>query len=64
MLWGYWLRGGILSDLVYRLSIEVELDKSLAVSYDTMLVVGSREGKGDNLCRDGEESISGSYYRG
>lgn len=52
-----------MSDLVYRLSA-VELDKLLAVLYNAILVVGSREGKGDNLSGDSEESISGSCYRG
>ena len=54
----------MLLDLVYRLYIEVGLDKSLAISYDAILVVGSGEGKGDNLCGDSKESISGSSYRG
>jgi hypothetical protein len=53
-----------LSDLVYKLSAEVELGKSLAVSNDAVLAVGSGEGKGDDLCRDGEESISGSSCGG
>jgi hypothetical protein len=64
MLWGYLYRGEVLLDLVYRLSAEVELDKLLAVLYNTVLVVSSREGKRDNLSRDGKESISGSCYRG
>jgi hypothetical protein len=54
----------VLSDLVCRLSTEVELDKSLVVSHDAVLAVGSGEGKGDDLCGDGEESISGSYCGG
>jgi hypothetical protein len=54
----------VLSDLVCRLSAEVELDKSLAVSHDAVLAVSSGEGKGDDLSEDGEESISGSCCRG
>jgi hypothetical protein len=61
---GWWHGGGVLSDLVYKLSAEVELGKSLAVSNDAVLAVGSGEGKGDDLCRDGEESISGSSCGG
>jgi hypothetical protein len=54
----------VLSDLVCRLSAEVELDRSLGVSHDAVLAVGSGEGKGDDLCGDGEESISGSSCGG
>jgi hypothetical protein len=35
------------------------LDKSLAVSHDTMLAAGSGEDKGDDLCGNREESVSG-----
>lgn len=33
------------------------IDKSPAISHDAVSTVGSGEGKGDDLCRDGEESI-------
>jgi hypothetical protein len=49
----------VLLDPVYRLSIEVRLNKSLAVLYNTMLVVGSGEDKGDNLYRNSKESVLG-----
>jgi hypothetical protein len=49
----------VLSDLVCRLSAEVGLDKSLAISHDTTLAAGSGEDKGDDLCGNGEESVSG-----
>ncbi len=64
VLWGCLHRGEVLSDLVCRLSVEVELDKSLVVSYNTILVVSSGEGKGDDLSGDSKKSISGSYCRG
>ena len=53
----------MLSDLVYRLSVEVGLDKSLAVSTDVLLAGGSGEDNGDDLCGDNKESIS-IYYCG
>ncbi len=62
VLWGCWLRGGVLSDPVCKLSAEFELDKSPAISHGALLVVGSGEGNGDDLCRDGGESISVSSY--
>jgi hypothetical protein len=52
--------GGVLSDPVYELSVEVELDKSPAVSHSTVLAVGS----GDDLCGDCRESTSGSSCGG
>ncbi len=64
VLWGCWLGGGVLSDPVCKLSAEVELDESPAVSRGAVLAVGSGEGKGDDLCGDGGESISGSSCGG
>jgi hypothetical protein len=43
VLWGCWLGGGVLSDPVYKLSAEVELGKSPAVSHGAVLAVGSEE---------------------
>lgn len=63
MLCGRWHRGGVLSDLVRRLSAEVGLDL-VAVSIDVALVVDSGEDEGDDLSRDGEYSISSCYCRG
>jgi hypothetical protein len=60
---GCWYGRGVLSDLVCRLSAEVGLDKSLAVSTDVLLAGGSGEDNEDDLCGDGEESIS-SYCCG
>jgi hypothetical protein len=54
----------VLLDPVCKFPVEVELDKSPAVLYSAVLAVGSREDKGDNLCKDGEESILGSFCEG
>lgn len=47
-----------MSDLVCRLFAEAKLSKSLAISTDVVLAVGSGEDNGDNLYGDGEEFIS------
>jgi hypothetical protein len=62
--WGCWYGRGVLSDLVSRLFADAALDKSLAVSTDVVLVVGSGEDNGDDLCGDGEESVSSCCCRG
>ena len=54
----------MLSDPVCKLSAEVEFEKSPAVSHGAVLAVGGGEGKGDDLCGDGGESISGSSCGG
>jgi hypothetical protein len=54
----------VLSDPVCKLPAEVELDKPPAVSHGVVLALGSGEGKGDDLCGDGGESISGSSCGG
>ena len=50
MCFGDVSRGGILLDPIYRLSVEVGLDKSLAISYDVMLVISNEEGRRGDLC--------------
>ena len=52
----------MLSDLVSRLVIEAGLNKSLAVSTNIVLLVGSGEDNGDNLWSDSEESVSSCCY--
>jgi hypothetical protein len=54
----------VLSDLICRSSAEIGLDKSLAVSTDVVLAVGSGEDNGDGLCGVGEESVSSSCCGG
>ena len=63
MLYRRQYRGGILSDLVHKLSIEVGLDL-VAVLTNVVLVVDNGEDEGDNLSQDSEYSISSYYYRG
>lgn len=48
----------MLSDVLWRLSADVGLDKSLAVSTDAVLAAGSGEDKGGDLYGDGEDSVS------
>jgi len=49
----------MLSDLVNKLFTEVGLDKSLVISYDIILAASGGEDKGDDLCRNSKESVSG-----
>jgi hypothetical protein len=48
----------MLSDLKCMLSVEIGLDKLLAVSTDVVLDVCSGEDNGDGLCGVGEDSVS------